>query len=83
MPKTSPAQLRAQAKYQAKPEQVDIREARNRARYAMMKAGKVKKGDGKDVDHKNMNPKDNSPSNLRVVSKSANRKRNAHGGKSK
>lgn len=83
MKKTSPAQLRAQAKYQAKPEQVKIREARNRARYAMMKAGKVSKGDGKDVDHKNMNPLDNSKGNLRVQPKSANRKRNANGGKSK
>ena len=39
----------------------------------MEKAGKVRKGDGKDVDHKNSNPKDNSKGNLRVQSKSANR----------
>lgn len=83
MPKTPPSQLRAQTKYQAKPEQVKIREARNRARYALMKAGKVHKGDGKDVDHKNMNPLDNSSGNLRVQPKSVNRKRNAHGGKTK
>jgi hypothetical protein len=81
--KTSPAQLRAQTKYESKPEQVNLREARNRARYAMMKAGKVRKGDGKDVDHKNMNPLDNSKGNLRVQPKSVNRKRNAHGGKTK
>lgn len=42
----------------------------------MEKAGKVHKGDGKDVDHKNFNPKDNSKSNLRVMSASKNRARN-------
>jgi hypothetical protein len=81
--KTSEAQLRAQAKYQSSPEQVKLRMARNRARYAMIKAGKVSKGDGKDVDHKNMNPMDNSKSNLRIQPKSVNRKRNAHGGTAK
>ena len=80
MPKTSPAQLRAQTKYQDKPEQVKLRMARNRARAAMERAGKVSKGDGKDVDHRNMNPMDNSAGNLRVQSKSANRARNRNGG---
>lgn len=46
---------------------------RKAARRKMEKAGRVKKGDGKDVDHKNRNPKDNRNSNLRVVSKSKNR----------
>jgi len=49
------------------------RAARGRARYKMEKAGKVHKGDGKDVDHKNRNPKKNTPSNLRVTSKKVNR----------
>ncbi len=49
------------------------RASRNAARAKMEKAGKVRKGDGKDVDHKNSNPKDNSKGNLRVQSKSANR----------
>jgi hypothetical protein len=40
-----------------------------------MKAGKVSKGDGKEIDHKNFNPRDNSSSNLRVVSKATNRKK--------
>jgi hypothetical protein len=39
----------------------------------MMKLGKVRKGDGKDVDHKDGNPKNNGKHNLRVRSKSANR----------
>jgi len=42
----------ASAKYNAKPEQVDKREARNRARYKLLKEGKVSKGDGMDVAHK-------------------------------
>lgn len=49
------------------------RASRNAARAKMEKAGKVHKGDGKDVDHKNSNPKDNSKGNLRVQSKSKNR----------
>lgn len=39
----------------------------------MEKAGKVSKGDGKDVAHKNGNPKDNKSSNLSVSSKKDNR----------
>jgi hypothetical protein len=39
------------AKYQAQPEQVKNRVARNAARRAALKAGKVKKGDSKDVAH--------------------------------
>lgn len=40
------------ATYQAQPEQVKNRVARNTARRAALKVGKVKKGDGKDVAHK-------------------------------
>lgn len=39
----------------------------------MTKAGKVKKGDGKDVTHRNGNPRDNSSKNLGVLSASKNR----------
>lgn len=51
------------------------RAARNAARNAAIKAGKVRKGDGKEIDHINHNPRDNSPSNLRVVDKKTNRTR--------
>lgn len=64
---------KAQARYNSKPEQVKRRAARNTARAEMEKAGKVRKGDGKDVAHKNNNPTDNRKSNLKVQSKSANR----------
>lgn len=42
----------------------------------MVARGLARKGDGKDVDHKNRNPLNNSPSNLRIQSKSVNRARN-------
>lgn len=66
----------AQKKYNAKPEQKKRRAQRNAARAKMMKAGKVNKGDNKDVDHKNYNTADKSASNLRVQSESKNRSRN-------
>ena len=50
--------------------------SRNRARRKLEKAGKVRKGDGKHVDHKNRNANDNSSSNLRVTSKKFNLRRN-------
>lgn len=59
----------------ATPEAKKERASRNRARAKAEKAGKVRKGDGKEIDHKNMNPLDNRPSNLRVVSRSTNRKK--------
>jgi hypothetical protein len=71
----------AQKKYNAKPEQKKNRAARNRARYALMKAGKVRKGDGKDVDHKNGKPRDNKRSNLQVQPKRVNRKDGGPGAK--
>jgi len=74
MLKSTPARLASQKAYNAQPEQVNKREANNRARYAALKAGTVHKGDNKEVDHKKM-LKDggtNAPSNLRVVSESTN-----------
>lgn len=49
------------------------RAKRNAARRIMAKAGKVKKGDGKDVDHKSGNTNNNKRSNLSVKSASKNR----------
>jgi hypothetical protein len=59
------------------------RASRNAARAIMEKAGRVRKGDGKDVDHKNTNANDNSKGNLRVQSASKNRSypRNKNAGK--
>lgn len=67
------ARQRAQAKYNSKPEQVKRRTSRNRARAEMIKAGKARKGDGKDVGHSNGNPMDNRNGNLKMESKKSNR----------
>jgi hypothetical protein len=70
----APRNLKSEyANYHAKPEQRERNNARKRARYDLEKKGVVSKGDGKDVDHVNGNPKDNRPKNLRVVTKTANR----------
>jgi hypothetical protein len=61
------------ANYHAKPEQRERNNARKRARYDLEKKGTVSKGDGKDIDHKDGNPKNEKPKNLRVVTKTANR----------
>jgi hypothetical protein len=61
--------------YHSKPEQRANRSSRNKARRKLAKAGYKLKG--KDVDHKNGNPRDNSRSNLRIQSPSANRSRKA------
>jgi hypothetical protein len=69
-----PRNFRSEYKnYHAKPEQRERNNARKRARYALEKGGVVSKGDGKDVDHKDGNPKNNTKKNLRVVSKTLNR----------
>lgn len=61
-------------KWQASEEQKKRRAQRNAARRKAMREGKVKKGDGKEVDHVAMNRKgslDNSK--VKVVSKKQNR----------
>lgn len=62
-------------KYTSKPEVVKKRVQQNAARREAEKAGLVKKGDGKDVDHKKPISKGgtNAKSNLRVVPASENR----------
>lgn len=67
------AHRKAQAKYQKSPEQVQKRENRNEARRKLEKAGKVHKGDGKDVLHKDGNAMNNSPINWAVGSRHKNR----------
>lgn len=71
--KNTKARQEAQRKYNAKPEQKKRRAKRNAARRKMIKAGKARKGDGKDVMHKNGNPNNNSSSNLKMGSKRENR----------
>ena len=59
--------------YHSSSKQKKNRAGRNLARRMMKKKVGIK---GKDVDHKNKNPRDNSRSNLRIRSKSANRRDN-------
>jgi len=61
-----------QQKARGKKEQ-ERRNARERARYKLDKAKVNRKG--KDIDHKNSNPRDNRRTNLRAISKSSNRSR--------
>lgn len=64
---------KSEAKWEDSPAQVKRREGRNKARARMAAKGKVRKGDGKEVDHKNFNALNDRPSNLRVVSRHTNR----------
>tara|TARA_R110000765_G_scaffold307278_1_gene401134 strand:+ start:109 stop:333 length:225 start_codon:yes stop_codon:yes gene_type:complete len=61
--------------YHGKPEQRKRRSGRNIARRIMEMTGKAKKGDRKDVHHKDGNPKNNKQSNLRMESRNKNRGR--------
>lgn len=61
------------ARYQGKPSQIKRRAKRNAARRKLMKKGRVRKGDGKDVDHVRGIGAGNGSKNLRVRSKSKNR----------
>jgi hypothetical protein len=61
-------------KYQNSPEQVENRMERNRARYKLMKEGKVRKGDGMDVAHVKAADKGGTiKDGVKVMPRSANR----------
>jgi|TARA_R100001509_G_C4744367_1_gene174269 hypothetical protein len=49
------------------------RASRNKVRRMLTRQGRVSKGDGRDIDHRDGNPRNNSNKNLRVISKSRNR----------
>ena len=72
-----------EGKYDKSPKRMADNRARKKARSLLERAGKAKRGDGKDVDHKNGNPRDNSPKNLRSVGRAVNSsiKRNQKAGK--
>jgi hypothetical protein len=74
---------KSQAKFEAKPSEIKKREERNAARASMAKKGLVKKGDGKDVDHIRGTEGGNDSSNLRVLTKSQNRRYNRRSARTK
>ena len=55
------------------PKRKKNRALNNKARRKMVKAGLAKVGDGKDVAHRDNNPKNNTRSNLTMKAKGANR----------
>ena len=72
----TPGQIKRQVNgYNAKPEMVKKRTMNNQARRKLEKEGLVRKGDGKDVDHKKplRSGGSNARSNLRAIPKSQNR----------
>ena len=62
--------------YHSKPKHKKRRAARNKARRIAIKTKGKAAVAGKDVDHKDRNPHNNSRSNLRIQSRSKNRSRN-------
>jgi hypothetical protein len=62
-------------KYHSSERMKKERALRNKNRRDFTAAGKVKKGDGKHIDHKDGNPQNNKPSNKRVISAKANLKK--------
>ena len=59
----------------AKPNEKKNRASRNKIRRKLTRTGAVRKGDGKDIDHIDKNPRNNSRGNIRVVAKKVNRAR--------
>mgnify|MGYP002623066655 FL=1 len=62
-------------KYHASTKAKKERALRNKNRREAIRQGRVRKGDGKHIDHKDGNPKNNMKGNLRVVSAKKNRKK--------
>ena len=62
-------------KYHASKRMKEERALRNKNRRQAIREGRVKKGDGKHIDHKDGNPRNNSRKNLRVVSAKRNLKK--------
>jgi hypothetical protein len=60
-------------KFQSSESDKKRRAARNKARRKLERDGRVHKGDGKDIDHKDGNPLNNGSANIRVMDRGANR----------
>ena len=74
MPSNSPEYIKAHKEYRANDTERERRKLANRNRRAK---GMYWKGRDKEIDHIDNNPFNNSPSNLRVISRTANRRKGA------
>lgn len=76
MPRKEPRDYKAEYReYHGRKEQIENRVSRDKARRMMIKKGKVRKGDGKEVDHHDGNPRNNHPKNLKIMSRLKNRQK--------
>lgn len=64
--------------YGGTPEQKKRRAQRNKARREAIKEGRAHKGDGKDVHHKDYNPKNHGEGNEHMMDSGSNRSKNKH-----
>ena len=71
----NPKRAKYLKQYAAQPLQRKRRSARTNARNKLIRQGRASVGDGKDLDHKDGNPMNNSRKNLRLVSPEFNRGR--------
>ena len=62
-------------KYHSSKKMKQERALRNKNRRKNLRTGAVKKGDKKHIDHKDGNPRNNNPKNLRVISAKKNRRK--------
>lgn len=71
---TKPRDYKKENEYKQQPEQISLRVKRNKARREAIKEGRVKKGDGKEIDHIVPLSKGgaNTKSNTRITTKSKN-----------
>lgn len=67
-----------QRKYNSLPSSKKDRASRNAARREAERDGKVRKGDGKDIDHKDSNPRNNKKGNTQVMDAGKNRAMNQY-----
>lgn len=71
--RTAAGNAREYSRYQSSKKAKRDRAARNRNRREAEREGRVHKGDGKEIDHVDSNPRHNGSSNLKVVSRRTNR----------